>query len=280
MKEKLVSSFSDQCYKEYVPEDDTWRRLSDVPDWRDNCTMTCVDSDRLIFAGANNAQKGRNVMILDTQRNQSWNYRLPHAVRRVGMTSHAGIITIAGGDHYVDQAQRWHTSSIVYQLNTNLCSASRPKWRNLPPLQQPVFWPLLFSNGVDLFVFGGSDTNLCFKLSQATPSSSWITQRELPESCSVVKGGGFLSGNNVIVMSPTRYMAFNIVNNEWMHQLFVDKSIKRCTPVFHRDTIAVSVLYQDDRKFVERYDPIRNTWTVVTKAGASVSGGGFLAMKC
>ena len=280
MKERLVSSFNDKCYKEFVPEEDNWRRLSGIPKWRDNCTMTCVDSDSLIFAGVDNAQDGRNVVILGTHQKEGRNYPLPHAVRRVGMTSHAGIITIAGGDHYVDHAQQWHRSRIVYQLDTNQHGVSLPTWKKLPILLQSVIWPLLFSNGVDLFVFGGHNSNQCFRLSQATPSASWSTQKELPESCSVVKGGGFLTGNNVIVMSPTRYMTFDIVNNEWMHQSFVDKSIKRCTPVFHRDAITVSVSYQNDSKSVERYDPIRNTWTVITNAGASVSGGGFLAMKC
>ena len=189
------------------------------------------------------------------------------------MVYDADVLTIAGGQHFVDG--QWNDSNRVYQLNVG----SDGGWVSLPSLPHNVCNPMLACDDRYLYVLGGEECKQCIKLHNNN-RHKWITITDLPVQCDRTDGGVLVINNTVLVVSPLHHMYLNTQNGTWIPQEYNDTRITHRTPVWFRGRITASVVRgADGAHTVECYNSITNTWSVMNGTSASAGPGRFLSMK-
>ena len=153
---------------------------------------------------------------------------------------------VAGGAYYQNN---------ILKLNDNvfkLSMSTRTDWEELPPMQRPLRHQIALINKDNLYLIGGRSEQIDdhgtkdvqrFRLSTQT----WDVDFPLHKECSVINSGGVVSGNYLIVLTPSCVMMYDtLIKNCWMRYDYKQmNTISRVFPLTYRARILCSIRYED-----------------------------------
>ena len=198
--------------------------------------------------------------IIDLYKHETIKLHLPFPVESLCMVydDDTEVLTIAGGTGFGDEER--NLGKQVWQIKL-FDKAS--EWHQMPPLQQGVYDPVLFSNRGVIFIVGGYNepkhvdaTTRCLKL---PIGGGWQDIGELPEPLKDPghRGGVLWTDTNpaereMIVITDDQALHCDSSDHVWVRHDH-GKNLENCTPVLGSDgNVYVHLKYIDDGK--EKYD--------------------------